>query len=98
MEQRGLDPGCGVGTSPPSLVQRQPRNLGVLGLPFYWASLKAQLVKNLSAMQETRVRSLGQEDPLKEEMATDSSILTWRIQWTEEPGGPQSTGSQKKQT
>ena len=54
----------------------------------------AQTVKNLAAMQETQVRSLGQEDPLEEEMATHSSILAWRIPWTEEPGGLQSMGSQ----
>ena len=54
----------------------------------------AQTVKNLPAVQETWVRSLGLEDPLKEEMATHSSILAWRIPWTEEPGGLQSTGSQ----
>ena len=51
------------------------------------ASLVAQLVKNLPAMWETWVRSLGWEDPLEEGMATDSSILAWRIPWTEEPGG-----------
>ena len=51
------------------------------------ASLIAQLVKNLPAMQETQVRFLGQEDPLEKEMATHSSILAWRIPWTEEPGG-----------
>ena len=45
------------------------------------------MVKNLPPKQETRVRSLGQEDPLEEEMATHSSILAWRIPWTEEPGG-----------
>ena len=50
------------------------------------ASLVAQLVKNLSAMQETWVQFLGWEDPLKKEMATHSSILAWRIPWTEEPG------------
>ena len=50
------------------------------------ASLVAQTVKNLPAMQETRVRSLGQEDPPEKEMATHSSILAWRIPWTEEPG------------
>ena len=55
----------------------------------------AQMVKNLPAMQETRIQSLGGEDPLKEEMATHSSILAWRIPWTEEPGGLQSTGSQR---
>ena len=54
----------------------------------------AQTVKNLSAMQETRVRSLGREDPLEKGMAIHSSILAWRIPWTEEPGGPQSMGSQ----
>ena len=45
-----------------------------------------QTVKNLPAMQETQVQSLGQEDPLENEMTTHSSILTWRIPWTEEPG------------
>ena len=48
----------------------------------------AQTVKNLPAMQETQVQSLGQEDPLEKEMATHSSILAWRIPWTEEPGRP----------
>ena len=47
----------------------------------------AQTIKNLSAMQETQVQSLGQEDPLEKGMATHSSILAWRIPWTEEPGG-----------
>ena len=55
----------------------------------------AQTVKNLPAVQETQVRSLGREDPLEEGMATHSSILAWRIPWTEEPGGLQSTGSQR---
>ena len=50
-----------------------------------WASLVAQMVKNLSAMQETRVQSLGQEDTLEKEIATHSSILAWRILWSEEP-------------
>ena len=53
----------------------------------YWDSLVAQMVKNLTAMQETWVQSLGQEDPLEEGTATHSSILAWRIPWTEEPGG-----------
>ena len=53
----------------------------------YWASLMTQAVKSLPAVQETEVRSLGQEDPLEEGMATHSSALTWRIPWTEEPGG-----------
>ena len=52
------------------------------------------MVKNLSAMQEIRVRSLGREDPLEKGMATHSSILAWRIPWAEEPGGLQSIGSQ----
>ena len=47
----------------------------------------AQTVKNLPAIQESQVRSLGQEDPLEKEMATHSSTLAWRILWTEEPGG-----------
>ena len=51
--------------------------------------------KNLPAVQESLVRSLGWEDPLEKEMATHSSIFTWRILWTEEPGGLQSLGSQK---
>ena len=54
---------------------------------YIWASLVAQKLKNLLAMQETQVQSLSQEDPLEEEMATCSSILAWRIPWTEEPGG-----------
>ena len=54
-----------------------------------------QLVKNLPAVQETQVRSLGQEDPLEEEMATHSSILAWEISRIEEPGGLQSMGSQR---
>ena len=53
----------------------------------YWASLVAQTVKNLAAMQETWVQSLGWEDPLEEGMATHFSILAWRIPWTGEPGG-----------
>ena len=54
-----------------------------------------QLVKNLPVVQETRVPSLGQEDPLEEGTATHSSILAWRIPGTEEPGGLQSTGLQR---
>ena len=62
------------------------------------ASLIAQLVKNLHAVQETWVRYLGREDPLEKEMATHSSILAWRIPWTEEPGRLQSLGSQELDT
>ena len=63
--------------------------------PVQRASLLAQTVKRLPAMQETQVRSLSQEDPLEKGMATHSSILAWRIPWTEEPGGLQSMGSQR---
>ena len=59
------------------------------------ASLVAKTVKNLPPMKETQVRSLGQEDPLEKGMATHSSILVWRIPWTEEPGRLQSLGSQR---
>ena len=59
------------------------------------ASLVAQLVKNPPAMQETPVQFLGGEDPLEKEMATYSSILTWRIPWTEEPGRLQFLGLPK---
>ena len=58
-------------------------------------SLVAQTVKRLPTVQETRVQSLGQEDLLEKGMATHSSILAWRIPWTEEPGGLQSTGLQR---
>ena len=58
----------------------------------------AQTVKKLPAMQETGVQSLGQEDPLEKAIATHSSILAWRIPWTEEPGGLQSMGSQELDT
>ena len=60
-----------------------------------WASLVAQMVKNLPTMQETRVQSLGSEDPLEKGTATHSCILAWRIPWTEEPGWPQSMGLQR---
>ena len=53
------------------------------------------MVKNLPAMQEIQVQTLGQEDPLEKEMAIHSSILAWRLPWTEEPGGLQSMGSQR---
>ena len=58
-------------------------------------SLVAQTVKCLPTMQETRFQFLGREDALEKEMATHSSILAWRISWTEEPGGLQSTGSKR---
>ena len=62
------------------------------------ASLVAPVVKNLPAMQETQVRFLGWKDPLEKEMATHSSILNWRIPWTEEPGRLQSMESQESDT
>ena len=69
-------------------VRRSRRQI----LPGRWkecvASLVAQMVRNLPAMWETWVRSLGREDPLEKELATHSSVLAWRIPWTEEPGGP----------
>ena len=60
-----------------------------------WASLVAQTVKCLPAMQDTRVRSLGQEDPLEKETAIHSNTLAWKIPWTEEPARLQSMGSQR---
>ena len=67
----------------------------VLFLAFSRASLVAQTVKRLPTLWETRVRALGREDPLEKEMATHSSILAWKIPWTEEPGRLQSMGSQR---
>ena len=61
----------------------------------FQASHIAQLVKYITAMQETQVLFMGQEDALEKEMATHSSILAWRILWTEEPGGLQSMGLQE---
>ena len=66
----------------------------VIWLKLTWASLMAQRVKNLPAMQETHVQSLGWEDPLGKGMATHSSIIAWRTPWTEEPDGLQFMGSQ----
>ena len=67
----------------------------IYGVVITWASLVARVVKNLLAMQETWVSSLGQEDPLEKGMPTHSSVLAWRIPRTEEPGGLQSMGSQR---
>ena len=61
----------------------------------FGASLVAQRIKCLPAMLETWIQSLGWEDPLEKEMATHSSILAWKIPWTEEPGGLQSMGLQR---
>ena len=68
---------------------------GVLWGSLPRASLVAQTIKNLTAMQETQVLSLSWEDPLEKGTTTHSSILTWRIPWTEEPGGLQPMGSQR---
>ena len=76
-------------------MTKQVNNLFYVSYINMRASLVAQRLKCLPAMRETWVRSLGREDPLKKEMATHSSILAWRIPWTEEPGGLQSTGSQR---
>ena len=69
-----------------------------MALQHSWAFLMAQLVKNLSATRETWVQFLGWEDPLEKEMAIHSSILAWRIPWTEEPGRLQFMGSQESDT
>ena len=84
----GKGSACNAGG--PSLISRSGRSPGEgIGYPFQysWASLVAQTIKNLFAMQETWVRSLGWEDPLEEGMATHSRILAWRSPWTKEPGG-----------
>ena len=67
----------------------------MLSICYYGASLVTQMVKNLPAIQEAQVQSLGQEDPLEKGMATHFSTLAWRIPWTEEPGGLQSMGLQR---
>ena len=78
----------------PGLARSPGERIGY-PLQYSWASLVAQMAKNLPAMQETWVWSLGWEDLLEEGMAAHSSILAWRIPWTEEPGGLQSLGWQK---
>ena len=78
----------------PTFVRQHSNHLCPL-LQHKRASLVSQLVKNLPAMQETWVQSLGWEDPLQKGTATHCSILAWRIPWTEEPGGIQSMGSQR---
>ena len=60
-----------------------------------WAPLVAQMVKRLPAKQETRIQSLGREDPQEKEMANHSSTFAWKIPWTEEPGRPQSMELQR---
>ena len=79
-----------------SLVMKVKEESEKVGLKFnIQTSLVAQMVKHLSTMRETQVRSLGQEDPLEKEMAIHSSTIAWKIPWTEEPGRLQSIGSQR---
>ena len=78
----------------PSEISQRKTN--TVWYDLYWASLLAQTVKNLCAMRETQVRSLGQEDLLKKEMAPHSSILAWKIPWMEEPRGLQSLVSERR--
>ena len=79
-------------------AKRDTRQLLIFVEHVLYTSLVVQTLKSLLAKRETRVRFLGQEEPLEEKMATLSSILAWGISWTEEPGGLQSKGSQKSQT
>ena len=92
----GKESACNV-VDPSSIPgsRSYPREGKGFPLHYSWASLVAQVVKNLPAMSETWVWSLGQEDPLEEGMATFSSILAWRIPSTEEPGRLQSIGSHR---
>ena len=72
-----------------------PGTITILLIGYIPKPNRASLVKCLPAIRETRVRSLGREDPLEEEMATHSSILAWKIPWKEKPGGLLSVGSQR---
>ena len=78
-------------TNPVTFDVLQGHRLQCIELSSCWASLVARMLKHLPAKKETPVPSLGWEDSLEKEMATHSSILTWKIPWTEEPGGLQST-------
>ena len=78
-----------------SELRRSPGEGVSYSLQYSRASLVAQMVKNLPAMWETWVQSVGWQDPLKEGRATHSSILAWRTPWTKEPGGLQSMGLQR---
>ena len=81
--------------SAPGRMFHCPCSSSYLLLSSLHGTLVAQMVKNLPAMKETWVRSAGREDPLEEGMATHSSILAWRVPWTEEPGGLQSMESKR---
>ena len=87
--------GCPPGSGCKIIVDILKSSLRVCLTRQILASLVAQMVRNLPAVEETWVRSLGWEDPLKMEMATHFSILTWKISWTEEPGGLRFMGSQR---
>ena len=92
----GKESACNAGD--PGSIPGSGRSFGEgIGyqLQYFWTSLVAQMVKNLPAMWETWVQSLGHEDPLEKEMATHSSTLAWKIPWTEECGRLQSMGSQR---
>ena len=105
MPTSGKESACNVGDL--GLIPRLGRSPGEgKGYPFQYSglenpmdyimtSLVAQMAKCLPTMQETRVQSLGQEDPLEKEMAIHSSILAWKIPWMEEPGWLLSMGSQR---
>ena len=82
----GKEDPCNAGepNSIPGLGRSDGEGIGY-PLQYSWASLLAQMVKNLPEMRETGIRSLGLEDPLEKGMTTHSSILAWRIPWTEEP-------------
>ena len=95
----GKKSACNAGD--PSLIPGSGRSPGEgIGYPFQcsWTSLGVQMVKNPHAMWETWVRSLGWEDPLEEGLATHSSILAWRVLWTEEPGGYSPQGHKESDT
>ena len=90
---------CNAGD--PSSIPGSGRSSGEgigYSLQYSWASLVAQLVKNLPAMWETRIRFLGREDPLEKEIAIHSSTLAWKIPWTEEPDRLQSMGHKESDT
>ena len=94
----GKESSCNAGD--PSSIPGSGRSSGErMGYPllYSWASPVAQMVKNLPAMWETWGQSLGWEDTLEEGMATPSSILAWKIPWTQEPGGLQAMGLQRVQ-
>ena len=95
----GKESTCSAGnpSSIPGLGSSPGEGISYL-LLYSWASLVAQMVKNLVAIWATWVQSLGWEDALEEGMATHSNILAWRIPWTEQPGGQQCTGSQRVDT